>query len=116
LAALVALAAACSGCGGGTPGSSSGEEATVHGTVTINGARAKGGRIYFDPTTAQRQSAPVASAEIGKDGTYTVTTLVGDNRVNVETPVTRKDPNLSTPEPFVVKSGDNRLDVTLPRR
>jgi hypothetical protein len=34
--------------------------------------------------------------------------------VNAETPETRKDPNLSTPEPFVVKSGDNTLNLTLP--
>jgi hypothetical protein len=101
--------------GGLTPsGSASSEEAIVHGKVTIKGVPAKGGRIYFDPTNVGRQSAPVMSAEIGKDGTYTVKTWVGENRVNVETPETRKDPNLSIPQRFDVKSGDNTLDVTLP--
>ena len=106
----------CAGCGGGgtSPNSGSSDEATVHGKVMIKGVAAKGGRIYFDPTNVSRQSAPVASAEIGKDGTYTVKTLVGENRVNVETLETRKDPNLSVPEPFAVQSGDNKLDVTLP--
>jgi hypothetical protein len=113
----VAWLIACAGCGMGgptAPGSGSIEEATVHGKVTIKGVPARGGRIYFDPTNASRQSAPVASAEIGKDGTYTVKTWVGENRVNVETPETRKDPDLSIPQPFEVKSGDNTLDVTLP--
>jgi hypothetical protein len=114
--AFAALVAA-PGCGGGaSPGSAPVEEATVHGKVTIKGVLAKGGTIYFDPTNASRQSAPVASAGIGKDGTYTIKTLVGENRVNVETPETRNEPDLSTPEPFDVKSGDNTLDVTIPRR
>jgi hypothetical protein len=116
-AGLAAWLIACSGCGGGglTPsGSASSEEATVHGKVMIKGVLAKGGRIYFDPTTASRQSAPVMSAEIGKDGTYTIKTWVGENRVNVETPETRKDPDLSIPQPVDVKSGDNTLDVRIP--
>jgi hypothetical protein len=103
------------GCGGGDGATSGlvGEEATVHGKVTIKGQRAKGGTIYFDPTTPGGQSA-VASAEIGKDGTYTVKTLTGEYRVNVRTPETEKDPNLSAPEMVTVNSGDNAHDVTLP--
>jgi hypothetical protein len=116
-AALAAWLLASSGCGLGGPAAtapSSGEEATVRGKVTIKGVTAKGGRIYFDPSNASRQTAPVASAEIGKDGTYTLKTWVGENRVNVETPETRKDPNLSVPQPFDVKGGDNTFDVKLP--
>jgi hypothetical protein len=113
-AGLAAWLVACSGCGPAPPGPAPSAEATVHGKVTIKGVPARGGRIYFDPTTVSRQSAPVASAEIRRDGTYTVRTWVGENRVNVETPETRKDPDLSVPEPFDVKSGDNTLDVTLP--
>jgi hypothetical protein len=75
---------------------------------------AKGGRISFDPTSADRPTAPVASTEIGKDGRYTLRTWVGANRVSVDTPETRKDANLSAPIPFDVNSGDNPLDVTLP--
>jgi hypothetical protein len=114
-AAFAALLIACAGCGAGTPPASTTEEATVHGKVIIKGAPARGGRICFDPTSASRPTAPVVSAQIGKDGTYTVRTLVGENRVNVETPETRQDPNLSVPEPFVVKGGDNTLNVTIPR-
>jgi hypothetical protein len=105
---------ACPGCGGAPTGPTSSEEATVHGKVTIKGVLAKGGRIYFDPTNASRQSAPVVSAEIAKDGSYRIKTLVGENRVNVETTETRKDANLSIPQPFDVKSGDNTHDVTIP--
>jgi hypothetical protein len=107
---------ACAGCGRGTaPDSTTSDEATVHGKVTVNGVRAKEGRISFDPTSADRPTAPVASAEIGKDGRFTLRTWVGENRVSVDTSETRKDANLSTPVPFDVKSGDNPLDVTLPR-
>jgi hypothetical protein len=114
-AGFVAGLIACSGCGASPVSTTtSGDEATVHGRVTIKGVPAKGGTIYFDPSNASRQSAPVASAEIGKDGTYTVKTWAGENRVNVLTPETRKDPNLSTPQPFDVKSGDNTLDVAVP--
>jgi hypothetical protein len=108
---------ACAGCGGGggtAPAPATGEEAPVHGTVTINGALAKEGRISFDPATADRPTAPVASTAIGKDGKYTLRTWVGENRVSVDTPETRKDPNLAAPVPFDVKSGDNTIDVTLP--
>jgi hypothetical protein len=116
LSAGFACGLALSGCGSGSGdgAASLGEEATVHGKVTIKGVRAKSGRIYFDPTTASRQSVPVSSVEIGKDGTYTVKTLTGENRVNVETAETRSDSNLSIPETFVVNSGDNSHDVTIP--
>ena len=103
----------CSGCGSPSVSTST-DEATVHGKVTIKGVLAKGGRIYFDPTSVNRQSAPVMSAEIGKDGAYSIKTLVGENRVNVETPETRRDANLSTPERIDVKTGDNTYDVTVP--
>ena len=116
-AGFAACLIACAGCGGGggtAPEPATGEEATVRGKVTINGVLAKGGRISFDPTNPDRQTAPVASTEIGKDGTYTLRTWVGENRVSVDTPETRKDENLAAPIPFDVKGGDNTLDVTLP--
>jgi hypothetical protein len=40
--------------------------------------------------------------------------LVGENRVIVETPETRNDFNLSTPEVIFVQSGDNAHDVVFP--
>ena len=116
-AGFAACLIACAGCGGGggtAPGPATGEEATVHGTVTINRVLAKEGRISFDPSTADRPTAPAASTGIGKDGKYTLRTLVGENRASVDTPETRKDENLATPVPFDVKGGDNTLDVTLP--
>ncbi len=46
--------------------------------VTVNGKKASGGTILFDPLNVNRKSASAASAEIGKDGTYTIKTLVGE--------------------------------------
>jgi hypothetical protein len=107
---------ACWGCGGGAPSvSSSDEEATVHGAVRINGKPAKKGTISFDPANVQRKSAPVNTADISADGTYTVKTLVGENRISIVSPETRKDPKLQyNSESFDVKSGDNAHDVAIP--
>jgi hypothetical protein len=107
---------ACGGCGGGAPSvSSSTEEATVHGAVRINGKPAKKGTITFDPANVQRKSASVKTADIGTDGTYTVKTLVGENRISVVSPETRKDPKLQyNSDTFDVKSGDNAHDVEIP--
>jgi len=74
------------GCdGGGAPAvSGSSEESTVKGTVTAEGKPATSGRVTFDPANVNRRTALAHTAEIGKDGTYTVTTLIGENAVQVE--------------------------------
>lgn len=110
---LAGLLTLC-GCeqGGTAPAvSASTEEGTVHGTVTVNGKKASGGTILFDPSNVNRKSASAASAEIGKDGTYTIKTLVGENLIRVESSETRK--GMFRVESFEVKSGDNAYDVSL---
>jgi len=101
------------GCGSsGAPAvSSSTEEATIHGTVTVGGKKASGGKILFDPSNVHRKSVGAASAEIGKDGTYTIKTLVGENQIRVESPETKK--GMFSTDAFEVKSGDNTHDVSL---
>ncbi|SIN79461.1 hypothetical protein SAMN05444166_0899 [Singulisphaera sp. GP187] len=113
-AVLAAWMVALSGCdqSGGAPSvSSSTEEGTVHGTVTVNGKLASGGKILFDPSNIHRKSVSAASAEIGKDGTYSVKTLIGENLIRVESPETKK--GMFNVDSFDVKSGDNTHDVAL---
>src|SRR3954464_13032273 len=73
------------GCGGGgTPSvSGSSQEVPVKGTVTIQGKPTTGGEIIFDPSNIKRPDAKARTAPIGKDGSYTITTLVGENTVTV---------------------------------
>jgi len=113
LTILLALA----GCGEGPPPvSSTNAEATVHGTVTYKGAPVEGGDIRFDPSNVQRRDAKTATAPIGKDGTYKVTTLQGSNMVRFSLPaeLTKQDPALATTEkPYDVPGGDSTLDIKL---
>jgi hypothetical protein len=115
-AVAVGLALSNTGCGGGAPPvSASSEQATVHGTVRIRGKAASKGTVSFNPANSARKSAPTATAEIGPDGTYRVTTLVGGNAITVRTPETVKDRALSYfSEQLDVRRGDNAHDITVP--
>lgn len=109
----VGLLALC-GCdqGGSAPAvSSSTEEGTVHGTVTINGKKASGGTIQFDPSNIKRKSVSAVAAEISKDGTYSIKTLIGENQIRVDSPETKK--GMFSVDSFEVKSGENSHDVSL---
>jgi hypothetical protein len=96
----VSVATACAGVlvlvgGCGSPAaSSSSTEATVHGTVKLKGKLVTSGKVSFNPANVNRKDAAIATAEIAKDGTYTVKTLVGYNMVSVTTPEIVKDPVL----------------------
>ena len=72
------------GCDTGTPSvSSSTEEVTVRGTVTIGGKPAASGEVVFDPSNVHRKFAGPNSAPIGPDGSYSVKTLAGENKISV---------------------------------
>jgi hypothetical protein len=105
------------GCGGGAPSvSSTNSAATVQGTVKYKGQPIDGGEIRFDPANVQRRDAKQATAPIGKDGTYKITTLQGGNMVYV-TPspeLLKKNPGLVTfMKDYDVPSGDSTFDVEL---
>ncbi|SIO67250.1 hypothetical protein SAMN05444166_8301 [Singulisphaera sp. GP187] len=104
------------GCGEGAPsGSASTEEGTIKGTVTIKGKKATDGQVSFDPTNKARPNETARKAEIGKDGSYTVKTLVGDNVVRVTVPGMEKDRTLiGTQLNFEVKPGENTYEIVLP--
>ncbi|MHC5540881.1 hypothetical protein ACYOEI_21880 [Singulisphaera rosea] len=107
---------AATGCEGGMPSvSSSFDQATVHGTVTVKGKRVSSGKVVFDPSNVYRKQTTSASAEIGKDGTYTISTLVGENRINVVSPETTKERRLQFLSlDYEVQGGDNTFDIELP--
>ena len=81
----------CDGPGGPPSTDSTTAESTVSGTVTVMGKLATQGNVTFDPANIRRKDAKSVTAPIGKDGTYKVTTLAGENRVIVDTPDVRKN-------------------------
>ncbi|AGA31302.1 hypothetical protein [Singulisphaera acidiphila] len=102
----------CNDRGGAPSVSSSMEEATVKGTVTIKGKTATGGQIQFDPSNVDRKVMPRV-ATIGADGTYTITTLVDDNVVTIVGP--KIDNNLSAMVQTVkVSSGKTTIPIEVP--
>jgi hypothetical protein len=100
------------GCGGSPPAvDTSNTEATVKGVVKVGGAPVTGGEIMFNPANYKRKDAAARSAPIGKDGTYTITTLTGENQVKLGGELARKDPVLEHQQQAVdVKPGENTLD------
>ncbi|CAN5865022.1 hypothetical protein BH23PLA1_BH23PLA1_24090 [soil metagenome] len=80
----LALLAFVQGCDGGGPSAtSSTTEATVNGTVTLDGKPLTWGSLSFDPANVSRPMEAPRMTTIEKDGTYSVTTLVGENTVVV---------------------------------
>lgn len=104
------------GCGEGKPSvDTSTEEASVKGIIKFKGKPVTKGEIAFDPSNYQRKSEAARRAKIGPDGSYTVKTLVGDNRVSFSIAEMARDPALQDYMiPFIVKTGENTFDVDLP--
>ena len=101
------------GCSEKPPVDTSRDEATVHGVITINGKPVTSGRVVFDPANIKRNVEP-RKAEIGKDGSYSIKTLVGENVVKLESAQVMKA-NLEAQ--FLstrVAPGDNTFDIQLP--
>ena len=100
-------------CGGGTPAaSSSGDEVTVSGTVKAEGQPVAKGQIHFDPANVNRKDASARTVAIGPDGTYTITTLVGQNRIRV-TDVAAKRNQSFDEIGRDVRPGEGPLDINL---
>ncbi len=114
LAGLMAAAAlwGAGGCGDSPPSvDSSKTEATVKGVVKVAGAPATEGEISFNPANYQRKDATIRVAPIGKDGTYSVTTLTGRNEVRLGGTLAHKKPILSREVRSVdVPSGGTTFD------
>ena len=117
VAGLVAAGAfsAVGGCEGSPPSvDSSTAEATVKGVVKVDGAPATEGEILFDASNYKRPDAAPRSAPIGKDGTYTIKTLTGENIVRLGGALTKKKNALQyTKRPVNVTSGENTFDFVV---
>jgi hypothetical protein len=114
--AAAGLLAVASGCGGGRPSvDTSTAEATVSGTVTVDGKPASGCTISFDPSNVERKNASASTAQIGEDGSYSLTTLVGQNMVSFSGPLMSKYPDIVNGA-FMhdLAGGPNTINFTLP--
>jgi hypothetical protein len=131
LALLVSLSG-CSGGGGFAV-------APVRGKVTFDGQPVQGGVITFRPVAAQadaaREAGKPASAEVGNDGTFVLSTygsqdgaVVGRHQVTY-TPVSKGAESYEdtpAPSPYIglvpepaeveVKSGANQIEIKLVKR
>ncbi len=103
------------GCGSGAPPvDTTTQEATVSGTATFKGKPITRGTVTFDPSNYQRQVAS-KSASIEKDGRYTITTLVGENRVSASSPQIPQSREMDDIDHyFNVQPGSNTYDIVLP--
>jgi hypothetical protein len=105
----------CDGLSGAPAASSSTTEAKVRGKVTRNGKPLVRAEIRFNPANVYRKSAPMATAMTGADGSYEVSTLVGENAVTLGGRAVRKNNQLQyTARTLDVKEGENTFDLSLP--
>ena len=112
LAALPVIA----GCNDGSVSASgSTTEATVSGTVMIQGKLATEGEVVFDPANINRRDAQPRRASIDKDGHYSIKTLVGSNMATVENPViARNGLQVANRQAIEITSGENAFDIRVP--
>ncbi len=114
------LFTATGGCGGNPSASSvsgSTEEVTLKGTVRVRGKAVNNGRVTFRTSNINRPNAPMKDVEIGKDGSYAVTTLVGQNFVEVSCKETLGPKNrdlIENEQMIVIQSGQSTLDIDIP--
>lgn len=103
-----------SGCGDGKPSvDASLTEASVTGLVSVKGKPVTGGTIRFNPSNSGR-IVPHRSAEIGPDGSYSIKTYTGMNRVSFEGAVATQNKGVGLLKNFAdVKSGENKIDFDL---
>ncbi len=74
-----------------------------------------GGQIAFNPSNYKREGENVRKANIGKDGTYSITTLQGRNTARIFGPMIVKEPQLGYGiHTMDVGPGENVFDIELP--
>jgi hypothetical protein len=102
------------GCGDGKPNvDTSLTEATVNGVVSVKGVPATGGTIHFNPSNSGR-IVPTRTAEIGPDGSYTIKTYTGDNRVTYGGEVAKKHTGVGLMKDYAsVHTGENKINFDI---
>jgi hypothetical protein len=90
-------------------------EAKVSGVVKVRGKPMAGGEITFDASNNQRTGVAPRKATIGSDGTYSITTLQGQNTARITGPAVKKEPQLGYGIHTIdVQPGENNFDINLP--
>jgi hypothetical protein len=113
--AILVVVVGCDGSGGAPPASSSAEQVKVKGKVTHQGKPLAKVEVRYNPANVNRKTAPTASATTGEDGSYELTTLLGENVISLNSSVARKDVKLTTFNKAVdLKPGDNSGDLDVP--
>jgi hypothetical protein len=105
------------GCDGSGPpaASSSTEQAKVKGKVTRKGKPLAKVDVKLNPANVNRKSASTVTATTGDDGSYEVTTLVGQNTITLGGATAAKDPKIMYfSKPVDVNAGDNLVDIDIP--
>lgn len=102
------------GCDSPPPVSTSTEEATLKGTVTLFGKKATSGQVIIDPSNYKRPNESPRTAEIGPEGTYEAKTLVGANFVRVQHPSLSKTREEMPQLEVDVKPGGTTFEIVLP--
>jgi ABC-type phosphate transport system ATPase subunit len=116
-ASLIALIG-CSGDGAPTntpDGTSSMTKAQVKGKVTVEGKPLTDGEINFNAANVNRRTVGMVTEKIKPDGTFEVSTLVGNNVISLSGPTVSKTPKLQYfSKSYDVKEGSNDLDIAVP--
>jgi hypothetical protein len=112
LAGLIAL----SGCDGTPPASSSTEQATVKGRLTLKGNPLGKVEVQFNPANINRKSGSLAKAITEDNGTYEITTHVGENTITLSGAAVSQHSKALTyfNKSVDVKSGENTVDIPIP--
>jgi hypothetical protein len=101
------------GCGGGGSSPSSTQESIVRGVVKVKGKPAARVNVTFDPSNSSR-TVGARSTVTESDGSYTIETFAGENKVTVTGPETSKDPAvLGPPKVENLKPGENTIAIDL---
>ena len=113
MASSLAVLVGVVGCDGRPSVDSSLNEVTVSGVVKVKGKPATGGEILFDPSNVDR-TVGSRSAPIGPDGSYTIKTYTGSNRIGFSGAIATEHPGLFRAKLFFdVTSGGNKKDFDL---
>ena len=112
--AAATVAVSLWGCSDDRPAAeASRAEAKVTGTVKIHGKPMASGEITFNPANYQRDAEP-RKAPI-KNGSYEITTLVGQNSVLVSGPEITREPELGyAAQSIDVSASGSTLNIELP--
>jgi hypothetical protein len=114
LAALFAFGG-CDGSSGAPPASTSTEQAKAKGKVTYKGKPLANVEVKFNPANVNRRSAATVTAATGDDGSYELTSLVGENTVSLGGAAVSKNAALNYfTKPVELKAGENSVDLDIP--